>query len=140
MKYFIRYVKKSFTFIEIVVVTTIISLLATGSFLSYKLIINSSLDARRKSDIEQIRIALESYRNNNSSYPTNLTKLKKDSFNRVYLIEIPVDPKNKTPYDYKAIPQNCNESTIFCTSYTITALLSNQKKYIGNPFGSQETD
>ena len=62
--------KSAFTLIEILVVATIIGLLAAGAAVSYSSLTKSARDARRKSDLEQIRAALEVYRSVNGSYPS----------------------------------------------------------------------
>ena len=91
--------KKSFTLIEILVVTTIIVLLTSIAAVSYSQFSKSSRDARRKTDLEQLRAALEMYRSNNDTYPvgsnwaTTLNVLKSPV---VYIQTLPTDPKNPT--------------------------------------------
>lgn len=103
-----------FTFIEILVVATIISLLAAAGAVSYSQFSKSSRDAKRKADIEQIRAAVEMYRSNNGSYPLNGGGVGKvdvttcstsgltDSGGNTYLSKIPNDPKcsSNTPVYY----------------------------------------
>lgn len=109
--------KKSFTLIEILVVATIISLLATAGVVSYSQFSKQSRDAKRKADLEQIRAALEMYRSNNNQYYStpfnqncaNVTWLSS------YLSSIPNDPKNSAGYYYR-----CNIST---NDYTLGAYL-----------------
>lgn len=60
---------KAFTFIELLVVITIISLLTAIGAVSYSQFLKQSRDGKRKADIEQIRAAVEMYRSNNGSYP-----------------------------------------------------------------------
>lgn len=102
-------ITKSFTLIEILVVATIISLLAGIGMVSYSSITKSSLDARRKADLEQIRAAIEMYRSNNSSYPTTLSfggnlcdpaPTGCPPVGNKYLEKVPQDPKStiKTYY------------------------------------------
>lgn len=81
---------KSFTLIEILVVATIISLLASVTTISYSQITKQSRDGRRKTDLEQIRAALEMYRSNEDNYPVNLNSLTTPT---VYIQKIPTDPK-----------------------------------------------
>lgn len=59
-----------FTLIEILVVATIIGLLASIAATSYSSLTRSSRDARRKTDLEQMRASLEMYRNTNGAYPS----------------------------------------------------------------------
>ncbi len=102
--------QQAFTFIEILVVVTIIGLLTAAGSVSYSQFIKQSRDAKRKVDIEQIRAAIEMYRSNNGSYPLNGSGVDKvdvttcstsgltDSSLNTYLSKTPNDPKcNNTP-------------------------------------------
>lgn len=91
---------KGFTMIEILVVTTIIALLSGIATISYTQLSKQSRDARRKTDLEQVRAALEMYRSNNNSYPIgDWGSLSVLSQSPVYLQSLPTDPKDTT-YDY----------------------------------------
>lgn len=93
--------KKCFTLIEILVVSTIIVLLTSVAFVSYNQLNKESRNSRRKTDLEQIRSALEMYRSNNDQYPDNLNLLTGPT---VYLSNIPSDPKSPTyRYNYLKI-------------------------------------
>lgn len=91
---------KAFTLIEILVVTTIIVLLTSVAAVSYSQFSKSSRDARRKTDLEQVRAALEMYRSNSdtSSYPvgswSNISVLTP-----TYIQSLPTDPKGSS-YSY----------------------------------------
>lgn len=61
--------KKGFTLIEILVVIAILGLLITVGVTSYTNTLRQSRDAKRKTDLEQIRLALELYKSDNGSYP-----------------------------------------------------------------------
>lgn len=94
--------KKAFTLIEILVVTTIIVLLTSTAAVSYSQFSKSSRDARRKTDLEQVRAALEMYRSNSaiSSYPvpgTNWSNLS--VLTTTYIQSLPTDPKSAS-YSY----------------------------------------
>ncbi|MCX6792389.1 MAG: prepilin-type N-terminal cleavage/methylation domain-containing protein [Candidatus Gottesmanbacteria bacterium] len=65
--------RKGFTLIEILVAASIIAVLSVVGVTSYTSINKRSRDARRKSDLEQIRSALEMYRVDNGHYPCNST-------------------------------------------------------------------
>lgn len=67
--------KKGFTFIELLLVVTIIGLILSLSIGSYKNIQGSARDAKRKGDLEQLRSALEQYRSVNGSYPTTNSEI-----------------------------------------------------------------
>lgn len=61
--------KKGFTLIELLVVIAIIALLSTLSVVALNSARVKSRDARRLSDIKQIRTALEMYFDQNDKYP-----------------------------------------------------------------------
>jgi prepilin-type N-terminal cleavage/methylation domain-containing protein len=63
--------KKGFTLIELLVVIAIIALLSTLSVVALNSARAKARDARRLSDIKQIRTALEMYFDQNMAYPAN---------------------------------------------------------------------
>ena len=94
---------EGFSLVEILVVVTIISILASIAAVSYSRFVKQSRDARRKTDIEQIRAAIELYRNFNDVYPTPGMVFGSssivDSGQTVYMSKVPMDPM-PTPYTY----------------------------------------
>jgi general secretion pathway protein G len=99
--------KSGFTLIEILVAATIVAVLSVIGVVSYTSINKRSRDAKRKSDLEQVRSALEMYRADNGYYPgsstgfTTLTGLT-SALVSTYLPSIPTDPKStsQTPITY----------------------------------------
>lgn len=92
--------KKAFTLVEILVVVTIISLLASIAAISYSRFVKQSRDARRKTDIEQIRAAIELYRNFNGAYPTPGMVFGTDEIvdgATTYMSKVPNDPMSASP-------------------------------------------
>lgn len=63
--------KNGFTFIELLVVITIIAVIFSAGVVSYTTISKNSRNARRSSDMEAIRQALEMCRSIDGSYPAN---------------------------------------------------------------------
>ncbi|MBP9827363.1 hypothetical protein KBC99_02695, partial [Candidatus Saccharibacteria bacterium] len=57
-------------------------------------------DVNRKSDLREVRSALEGYYNDNAKYPTALTVLTEGS--TPYIKELPKDPSTNASYTYKA--------------------------------------
>lgn len=95
--------KKSqgFTLIEILVVVTIIVLLTAAAVVSYTAFFKQARDAKRKTDLEQVRAALEIYRSNNDTYPVGIgwASLSTLTSPVIYIQSLPSDPKNPT-YSY----------------------------------------
>lgn len=117
--------KHGFTLIEILVAATLIALLASVGIVSYSSVTKRSRDAKRKSDIEQIRTALEMYRADYSSYPpVNTTGY--DTANNLsthlvaapysYMPAIPSDPKTDYHYSYKATNVSAGSYFGYCLS------------------------
>lgn len=109
--------RSGFTLIEILVAATIIAVLSVVGVVSYTSINKRSRDAKRKSDIEQVRSALEMYRVDNGAYPGTsegfaaLTSLDSGDGSgplvSTYLPGVPMDPQSTTavpvPYYYDPI-------------------------------------
>ena len=91
--------QKGFTFIELLVVITIIGVLTTIGVVNFQGTNQKARDGRRQADLEQIRTALEIARSDSTdnTYPTGLVYLVTNS----YLPSMPVDPKS---YVYKYSP------------------------------------
>ena len=106
-----KLINKGFTLIEVLVAATIIGLLASVAIGSYSTATKNSRDARRKSDLETIRSAIEIYRADIGRYPrsgcgggvcgptSNISVLVP-----TYIDAVPTDPKLNatTPYRYHA--------------------------------------
>jgi prepilin-type N-terminal cleavage/methylation domain-containing protein len=110
-----------FTLIEIVVVATIISLLASVGLVTYAQFTKQSRDAKRKIDIETIRGSVELYRSNNDTYPDAVTPGGSIcdpggcTSTTTYMQKVPSDPKASTLTYYY--------TKISATDYTVGAYL-----------------
>ncbi|MBU1322441.1 prepilin-type N-terminal cleavage/methylation domain-containing protein [Patescibacteria group bacterium] len=91
---------KGFTFIEMLVVVTIIGVLASIGVANFKVANQKARDGRRQGDLQQIRAALELYRTDVNIYPTtgNLSLLEPD-----YIGTIPTDPTTGYLYPYTSV-------------------------------------
>ncbi len=94
--------RKGFTLVEILVTATIIGLLSTIGISGFQAITRSGRDALRKSDLEQLRSALEIYKSENQKYSTATTSCVAD-LTSAYINPYPVDP-SKTTYKYCYVP------------------------------------
>ena len=95
---------EGFTLVEILVVVTIISLLASIAAVSYSQFIKQSRDTRRKTDIEQIRAAIELYQNFNNVYPADIAFggviADPEPSTTKYMTKVPNDPRATSSLRY----------------------------------------
>ncbi|MFZ2199915.1 MAG: prepilin-type N-terminal cleavage/methylation domain-containing protein [Microgenomates group bacterium] len=85
--------KKAFTLIELLVVIAIIAILISVGSVSYTRSLKLSRDSKRRTDLEQIRQALETYRSENGVYPASATWQSALTAGGAYISTIPTDPK-----------------------------------------------
>lgn len=96
-----------FTLVELMVSVSIIAILIAIGIASYATVNKRSNDTKRKSDVEQIRAALEMYRAENGYYPSLGTGSWADVSGlagvlvSTYMPAIPADPQNSAPYTYQ---------------------------------------
>ncbi len=139
-----------FTLLEVLVSATIIAVLTSIGLVSFSSVNKRSRDVKRKSDLEQVRSALEMYRSDNTTAPgeypsagagsfTNATSLDSSLVTNSYMPVIPADPDDDYGYYYRAfgslgsytaycvcahletIPAGTYQNT--CTSLVANALL-----------------
>lgn len=104
-----KHKNRGFTLVELLIVILIIAVLAGLSLTAFVGSQKTARDARRKSDIEQVRSALELYRSDNGYYPntgagawTNASAIAV-LVSEGYISVIPADPANTNPYAYIAL-------------------------------------
>ena len=119
--------KKGFTLIELLVVITIIGILIAVGSVSYTRALKLSRDSKRKTDLEQLRQALETYRSENGYYSRPvaaneyyLTNTSLQTSLSPYITTFPTDPKNTSGYKYRYVVPGANP-----TSYLLYASLEN---------------
>ena len=97
--------KKGFTLIELLIVISIVVILSAVGMANFRTGILKARDARRISEIKQIRSALEFYRTDAKVYPSSLPGCKAPlqvmSGGTKYIL-MPCDPSEDTPYGYKS--------------------------------------
>jgi len=125
-KFTMRIDNSGFTLIEILVTITIIALVSTIGVTGYQAVSRGGRDALRKTDLEQIRSALEIYKSENNSYP---------SVDNCIPAELSLDYINPYPQDPKTPAfQYCYKSTSPLT-YELCTHLENEDQndnYCGN--------
>ena len=94
--------QKAFTFIELLVVITIIAVLMAIATVTYSSTMTKSRNAKRVADIQSIRSALEICRSEDGYYPTtiNYGSGGVSCLSSVALTTTPLDPKNTGSYIY----------------------------------------
>lgn len=122
--------RRAFTLVELMVTVSIIAILIAIGIASYSSINKRSRDTKRKSDLEQLRSALEMYRAQNGNYPsagggsfvstTNLAA----SLVSTYIPAIPVDPQDESPYMYRYRATNVSGGNYY--GYCLSATLETQ--------------
>lgn len=122
--------KRGFTFIEILVTVTIIAVLIAIAVVSYGSVQRRSRDGRRKSDIEQIRIALQMYQADHGYYPdgpASFTSIKESTDVTTALAEYmetaPSDPKDDTTYPYQIQMNDSRGSPAHYHGYCLAAYM-----------------
>lgn len=91
--------KKGFTLIELLIVVAVMSILSGIVFASLASSRAKARDGKRVSDIGQIQLSLELYRESNGRYPTAI--YGNSVFNDIYSPNTPKDPDG-TNYFYSA--------------------------------------
>ncbi len=124
-----------FTLLELLIVIVIIGILAVLIVPNLTAGPQRARDSQRKSDMRNVKTALETYFNDNNQYPggTGTTGYAGLSTTLVpsYIKTLPVDPKGGTTaapiYQYTATPGGCAPGGTACTSYSLQATLENTK-------------
>lgn len=95
--------KNGFTFVELLVVVTIIAVITGIAAVSYNQTNKRSRDTRRKADIEQIRSALEICRAESGAYPASIgSGVVCATVTYMAANQMPKDPKSGNAYSYSA--------------------------------------
>lgn len=88
-----------FTFIELLVVITIIAVMFAVGVVSYTTISKNSRNARRSADLEAIRQALEMCRSIDGAYPASIV-------GNIHCTDLSIVTMKTTPLDPKPCPGN----------------------------------
>ncbi len=120
--------QSGFTLMELLISISIIAVLMAIGIASYGTINRQSRDTRRKSDLEQVRSALEMYRADNGYYPTasggtfvDIATGLADLVSGGYISALPTDPKSTQVYEYKATSLSGSNYFGYCLSGRLEA-------------------
>jgi prepilin-type N-terminal cleavage/methylation domain-containing protein len=126
---------RGFSLVELLVVVSIIAILVTLGMISYLSIQKNARDAKRQSDLNTVRSALEQYHADWGFYPDRIDFTQPDrgltktggNQTKNYLTTLPTEPKpsdTQKQYCYKATPDGCsNSGGNNCTRYNLYAVL-----------------
>ncbi len=84
-----------FSFVELIVVVTIIMVITVAGTLSYQSTSQKSRDGKRMSDLQKMAVALEMYKQENVTYPA-VSGNSPSGLVTEYMQELPKDPKDPT--------------------------------------------
>ena len=122
--------KTGFTLLEVLLVISTVGLLSSAVFVGVSRQIKKSHDAKRKTDVHELQVALELYFTNNQRYPDQLIfngqPLTSADGQTIYLNSVPRDPKNVNPslYVYNATPSGQASGYDIC-AYKLEAVIEN---------------
>jgi len=102
--------QRGFTLIEVLIVVSLLSILATFSISNYSQIQKQGRDSKRKTDLAQVKAALELYYSVNNSYPSaaGTFGLPWGSIffdaQGTYMKQLPTDPLGSSGTSYCYVP------------------------------------
>ncbi len=117
--------QEGFTLLELLIVIVIIGILAVLIVPNLASGPQRARDGQRKSDLRNIKTALETYFNDKNGYPSSATWKTDLNTGGTYIKTIPVDPKTKSDYSYVPSASGCASGA--CVSYVLEATLENKK-------------
>lgn len=106
--------KEGFTLIELLITIALVALLIILALFLWQNQMAKARDARRKADLERLKIAFEDYYNDHECYPPNdiLETCLGDQL-QPYLDKVPCDPLTGEPYCYIHDQDNLSCGQIF---------------------------
>lgn len=113
-----RFTEAGFTLVEIMIVIIIIGILASLGFGGFQSSQQKGRDAKRKAELKQLMLALETYYSDYNQYPVNSADYKVqgcatpatcewgepflDANGTMYMVELPVDRKDNLSFYYES--------------------------------------
>lgn len=104
-----KHIFKGFTLIELMITVSILAVLAALIIIAFSHQLSKGNDAKRKSDMDRIKISLEEYEKDHDCYPDSMTECGAGSTIPIhpYLTDVPCDPVTHEPYSYEAEVAAC---------------------------------
>lgn len=136
--------RAGFTLVELLVSLSIIAVLTAIGIASFSTASKQSRDTKRKSDLQQIRAALEMYRSDNGNYPSagsgswvEVTAGLTTPLVSTYISDVPADPLSGQSYYYMATNPSGGAYYGFCLSGQLESEDPNDTctAYTGQNFG-----
>lgn len=124
------FMKRGFTLFELLLVVTIIAMLSVLGAVSVSAQRKKASDAKRRTDIHELQVAVEGYYGDHGRYPDQLPAAGQPLISvdgqTVYLRSVPKDPKNVAPnlYVYNATPSG-QAATYDVCAYKLEAVPEN---------------
>ncbi len=127
-----------FTLLELLIVIVIIGILAVLIIPNLASGPQRARDSQRKTDLRNIKTALETYYNDSNTYPTaggascpaaasGCLGTLLTAGTTPYMKTVPADPKNTASYIYTYTPSPASCAAGACTSYVLSDKLENSK-------------
>lgn len=125
---------RGFSLPELLIVVVIIAILAIFGILAFQRQTMRGYDAKRKTDLQKLRVLFEDYYNDHNCYPQvatwnayNCIDGSGGEFFASYLNgqRIPCDPVTNERYLYITIPENAPANVSACSGYKLFAALQN---------------
>lgn len=129
---------QGFTLIEVLIVIVLIGVIVLTSVIGFKQQKIKAFDAKRKSDIEEIRVALHDFYIDNSCFPKELPACGNslDSGKGAHMRLIPCDPDGKD-YVYQVPEDECPQTFKVLTNIKIDRDISIDKVGCRNGCGRE---
>jgi type II secretion system protein G len=123
--------QEGFTLLELLIVIVIIGILAVLIVPNLTAGPQRARDSQRKSDLRNVKTALETYFNDNNGYPSSDYVGLGAYLVSNYIKAMPTDPSGGTPTTpkYTYAPTACaGTSPVLCTKYELGATLENNSE------------